>query len=195
MNPPELSPAGRVVLSATRSGTMTATEFGDPTQLVPVTAAEDAFVGALLHLDARRARLALEHIEAGDLADPRLSTVLSLVRQLADRDVDPDPAAVVAEAWLFGKISGEHRRARLADTVVRVYLGSTASSAAHYRLAVLGDALARQLVATSQRLGQVAAELPPSQYRRVIDEQTSSFRALWTRWLDAGGDDDVPESA
>jgi replicative DNA helicase len=118
---------------------------------------EGAFVGAVLHLPAGAAAAALDRVDAGDLADPRLAVILRAATTLARAGIPPDPVSVMALMRADGSVSGEHATHGLTDLLHEAYATCPVpASVTWYAAAVLDEALRRRTVELADRIRQAS---------------------------------------
>jgi replicative DNA helicase len=148
----------------------------------PTLDAEAAFLGAVLHLPAPVALEALEPITAEDFADPRLSILADVCRQLAVDGVAPDPVAVLAYVRRNAVMTGVEAVHGVTLLIDETYGGCPLpASVGWYRLAVLDAALRRRCAELAARIGQAADHDSLDSLIELVDAEASAVQALRNR--------------
>ncbi|WP_091542350.1 hypothetical protein [Modestobacter sp. DSM 44400] len=148
--------------------------------------AEDAFVGAVLHMAVPTAKGALDLVHDDDLADLLNQRIVTVARVLVAEGVAPDPVAVFARARAHGVVTGVDATKALGMKLGDVY-GSvpTPASWRYYGLAVIDEALRRRCIAMGTRVMQAAEGCPLDVLIDVLDAECRVVRRLHDRRLAA----------
>lgn len=135
---------------------------------------ERAFIGALLHLPAKRVMDAAVNTRSDDLTDPRLRIVYGLILGLALTDVDPDPAQVHGFARTTGTVAAVDLPALsglLVDLHTEVPIPAAVLS---YRQAVVEAAVRRRISEAAERWTRAADEAPLDVLARLVADESAA---------------------
>lgn len=162
-------PGGRVQDTASRGG-------------VALLHAEEAFIGALLHMPAPMASQALDLVCDDDLADYLHGRIISIVRLLVAEGTAPDPVVVLTRARADGFVTGAQATQAMAMRLAELYQSvPTPASWRLYGQAVIDEALRRQCVAMGTRVLQAAENCSLDVLIDLLDAECRVVRRLHNR--------------
>jgi hypothetical protein len=152
----------------------------DPWMRVPVLTAEEAYVGALLWLDGRRAATAVRWLTAADFSSPAGALVHRLAGDLCASRVAPDPSAVLALGISQEVVVGPERIRVLALTLARLYdhRATVPASVHFYAAAALDQRIRRRTEEMATRLLQVAGHADPDELERLTRSEQAAVDAV-----------------
>lgn len=149
---------------------------------------ESAFIGAVLHMSAPDALIALDLVRDEDFAEPRLQLVAGLVRQVAEDGVTPDPVTVLAYARANGTVAKPEAIRGLTRLLADVYGGCpTPASGRWYAVGTLDEALRRRCTEMSTRIGQAAKAESLDSLMHLVDTELHAVREVRDRRAAAAG--------
>jgi replicative DNA helicase len=144
--------------------------------------AEEAFIGALLHMPAPMASQALDLIHDEDLADYLNQRILTVVRLLVADNIAPDPVAALARARADGTVTGADATQAMAMRLADLYQSvPTPASWRAYGQAVIDEALRRQCIAMGTRVLQAAESCSLDVLIDLLDAECRTVRRLHDR--------------
>ncbi|MCW2903375.1 MAG: hypothetical protein JWO67_5640 [Streptosporangiaceae bacterium] len=148
-----------------------------------VLTAEQAYVGALLWLDAPQAIAAHPWLTAEDFADPQLAAVHTLAGALAAQGVAPDPAAVLALARASGMLTTAQSHRALGEQLIELYdhRATVPANVRFYAVNALTDTYRRRMTEMATRLAQIAGHADLDELNRVRDRETEHLQRLHAR--------------
>ncbi len=152
------------------------------------THAEEAFVGALLHMQVPTAKEALDLIHEHDLADYLHEQIVTVARLLVADNIPPDPAAALVRARADGIVSGGAAIQAFAQRMADLYAAvPTPCSWRYYANGVIDEALRRRCVEMAARVAQAAETSSLDVLIDLLDAECRLVRRLHDRRLAAAG--------
>jgi replicative DNA helicase len=150
--------------------------------------AEDALVGALLHMPAAMADDALDLVHDDDIADPMNLTIVQVARLLVSENIAPDPAAISIRARGDGTMTGVEAIKALTMRLGDLYESvPTPANWQYYALGVIDDAVRRAFIAMGTRVLQAAEGSGLDVMVDLLDAECRTVRRLLNRRQVASG--------
>lgn len=141
--------------------------------------AEQAWLGALMHLDHLTVAGHLAAVDVEDLAIPQHRLILNAIRQvvLAEQPADPDPIVVLGQLRRSGAASLFVSGTEPGGVLLSLAAAAPAvASAGHYARIVREHAWRRRVLEAGVRLQQMAGVVPLGElWQQVRDELTATL--------------------
>lgn len=146
------------------------------------TEAEQALLGSLLRLPARRVIDVAERLQVEDFVDPANRVLLGAAVAVAVQGQDPDPALVVGELRRRGLEQSLTAHQGAGAYALEVYLAAGVPAAVDgYVRVVLEHAYRRRVLETGVRLQQLAVGNELEDLHDHVDQEAAAMQAAWQR--------------
>ena len=150
--------------------------------------AEQAYIGALLHMPAPMASQALDLVHDDDVADYLNQKIVTVIRTLVAEGSPPEAMAVLTRARADGVITGAQATRALAARLHDLFAAvPTPASWRLYAQVVIDEALRRRCIAMGTRVQQAAEDSSLEVLIALLDAESRLVRRLHDRRVAAAG--------